>query len=437
MLKPRVGLYAVYEPPEEGWQDWEGKLRQVSADLQVEGLEVLQAPEAVKDLASCERVAGWLSAQRLDVLHALVITWSFDHYTVEIQQRVFLPVAIRSLPGIRTGSLVGGQQLQCLLADLGVEHRLFFGPPGSAQVAEQTAIYARACALVRHLRGARMAVIGRRTEGMTPTAVDEVEILRLFGTRLLNYGLDEFEVLARQVSMAEAEFAWDQIASNARAVTSKREHGINTARNYLALKGMVRQLSLQAVSIGSYPQCQGSMCVPIALLNQDGIATGCEGDVNSTLALFLLTLLSDSPARFGEMLDVDVQANTVVSSHCGCGSPALADQEGYILCPVRLANDGVCIRYAAQPGPITFVNLVGRRGNYRLCAIEGEAIPTGLVFEGTPLKFKMRSPFEKVWKAITGGGFGHHWMTGYGHFVPELAEFCRLTGVRGAFPDIE
>ena len=48
--------------------------------------------------------------------------------------------------------------------------------------------FAKACAIQNKLRGARMAVIGRRTEGMTPTAVDEMEVLRLFGTRLLNYG---------------------------------------------------------------------------------------------------------------------------------------------------------------------------------------------------------------------------------------------------------
>ena len=437
MLAPRVGLYAVYEPPEEGWQDWEDKLRQVSAELQAMGLAIAQAPEAVIDLASSDRVASWFSTQRLDLLHALIITWSFDHYTVVIQQQNPLPVAIRSLTGIRTGSLVGGQQLQCVLADLGVNHRLFFGPPGNPDVAAETAIYARGCALVRRLHGARLAVIGRRTEGMTPTAVDELEVLRLFGTRLLNYGLDELNSLAGQVADETAESVWVEIAAGARAVTSQGEYGVLAARNYLALKGMVGDLGLQAVSIGSYPQCQGTMCVPIALLNQDGVATGCEGDVNSTLAMFLLTLLSDSPVHFGEMLDIDLKANTLVTSHCGCGSPALADDDGYTLCPVRLADDGVCIRFTARPGPVTFVNLVGRKGSYRLCAFEGEAVPTGMVFEGTPLKFKMRSPFEKVWKSITDGGFGHHWMTGYGHFVPELAEFCRLTGVRGVFPDIK
>ena len=104
--------------------------------------------------------------------------------------------------------------------------------------------------------------------------------------------------------------------------------------------------------------------------------------------------------------------------------------------PVRLANNGVCIRYTARPGPVTYVNLVGRKGNYRLIAFEGEAVPTEMVFEGNPLKFVLKSPFRKIWDEIAEHGFGHHWMTAYGHFNQELFEFCKLAGIKGVFPDL-
>ena len=151
-------------------------------------MRVVLAPEPVKDPASCERVAAWLANQNLDLLHPLIVTWSFDHYTVRIQQVTRLPVAIRSIPGIRTGSVVGGQQLQSVLYDLGVEHRLFYGPPGRpANRPPDRDLRPRPAPCARAWSGAKIAVIGRRTEGMTPTAVDEMEILRLFGARLLHY----------------------------------------------------------------------------------------------------------------------------------------------------------------------------------------------------------------------------------------------------------
>lgn len=436
MYRPRVGSYAVYEPPEEGWENWEEQFEQINATLQAAGLDIVAAPEAIKDLKSLETVTTYFASQDIDLMHALVITWSFDHYTIELLQRIALPVVVRAIPGIRTGSLVGAQQLGSALTDIEKPYKLVYGPIASTAQAEEAASFARACTIKRRLQGARVAVIGRRTEGMTPTAVDELEIMRLFGTRLLNYGLDEIDARARAIPEKDAVLAWTEMARNASAILSKTEHGINSARNYLVLKQLVEELGLAAISIGSYPHCQGKMCLPIAWLNEEGIPTGCEGDVNSTLNMLILSLLSDNPVHFGEMLAVDEEANTLVTSHCGCGSPSLASQDGFVLHPVRLANDGVCIRYTAKPGPVTFVNLVGRKGNYRMCAFEGEAVPTEMVFEGNPLKFVMKTPFRTIWTAVADHGFGHHWMTIYAHVVPVLQGFCKLVGIQGVFPDL-
>jgi L-fucose isomerase-like protein len=435
--QPLVGSYAVYEPPEEGWENWEEQFAQINARLAHSGLHVIAAPEAVKDPGSCQRVADFFASQKIDMLHALIVSWSFDHYTVEIQQRNAKPVAIRAIPGIRTGSVVGSMQLNCVLSDIEAPHRLFYGEIEKKTTIDETVSFARACTIQNKLRGARMAVIGRRTEGMTPTAADEVEVLRLFGTRLLNSGMDEIQEMASRIDVQETEAAWGKISADAAKVMSKKEDGLRTARNYLLFKQMVKELGLSAITVGSYPQCQGTMCVPIAWLNEEGIPTGCEGDVNSTLCMLMLSMLTNDPVHFGEMLDFDERHNALVTSHCGCGSPALADAHGYNLQPVRLANNGVCIRYAAKPGPITYVNFVGRKGNYRLCAIEGEAVNTGMVFEGNPLRFELKSQLKKIWDTAGEHGLGHHWMTAYGHLTPTLVDFCKLAGIKGIFPDLD
>ena len=176
LVKPRVGSYAVYEPAEEGWQGWETRLSASNAGLRSAGIDVVEAPEAVCDPASCDRVAGWFESQKLDALHALVITWSFDHYSIQIQQRLKRPLAIRSIPGIRTGSLVGGMQLSNVLGDIEYPHKLFYGALEQTEVTGQTVAFLKACTIQNRLIGANIAVIGRRTEGMTPTAVDELEI---------------------------------------------------------------------------------------------------------------------------------------------------------------------------------------------------------------------------------------------------------------------
>jgi hypothetical protein len=104
----------------------------------------------------------------------------------------------------------------------------------------------------------------------------------------------------------------------------------------------------------------------------------------------------------------------------------------FIALSVRLVNDGV----ASAPGSgLSYVNLVGRKGNYRMCAFEGESDPIGMVFEGNPLNIHLETPFPKIWQALEDHGFGHHWMTVYDHLVPALEEFCRICKIEGVFPD--
>lgn len=432
--KPRVGSYVVFEPPEEGWENWKEQSNQINQLLHRMGVEVIKAPEPIKDLESMEQVRKFFIQEELDALHALIITWSFDHYTLELVQSVQKPVVIRAIPGIRTGSIVGAQQLSSVMADLGMEHRIFYGKIPDEAIIKKACDYFKACAISNTLKGSRLGVIGRRTEGMTPTAVDEVEVMRLYGIRLIHYGLDELNDISASIPEKEAEHVWKRFQTGAKKIDVKYEHGITTAKNYLACKKIIQEHQLDTLTIGSYPKCQGTMCLPIAWLNEEGFPVGCEGDVNATITMFVLSLLSDLPIHFGEMLEIDETENSIVTSHCGCGSPSLADDKGFVLTPVRLAHDGVSIRYAAKPGPVTFVNMVGRKGTYRMCAFEGNAVHTSMVFEGNPIKFKINTPIEKIWEGLDQHSFGHHWMTVYEHVTPVLREFCKLAGLIGFFP---
>lgn len=76
--------------------------------------------------------------------------------------------------------------------------------------------------------------------------------------------------------------------------------------------------------------------------------------------------------------------------------------------------------------PVTLVNLVGRRGTYRMGVAFGEAIPTDMVFAGNPTKIVLEGGVRHYMDVIAREGLGHHWMIGYGDMRPELEEFCRI-----------
>ena len=208
-LMPTVGLYGVLEKSEQGWEQAEATVVEVGRQLEAAGLRVASAPELVADDPSTVRAARCFQEADPDLLLAVVITWSFDHLSVRILKTVNRPLAILAIPGINSGSLVGAHQLGCLLTDLEIERAVFYGDVRQPQTYVPLLAYARAAAVRRRLACGRIAFVGRRSPGMTPIAFDEVELMRLFGCQVLNYGWEEIRDLEKSVekSRVEAELA--------------------------------------------------------------------------------------------------------------------------------------------------------------------------------------------------------------------------------------
>jgi len=432
MAVPRIGLYGVLERSEEGWQQADALLQTVAAALSRGGADVVAAPCLISDDATAAAAAAALAQADPDALAAVVVCWSFDNLTLTLLRRVPRPLAVLAVPGIKSGSLVGAHQLGSLLTDLALPHAVFYGRPDEAATYGPLLSYARAAAAKRRLEFARLGMVGRRTPGMTPAAFDELEITRLFGAQVVNYDWSEIETRAAALPATVVE---QQARALAPAhVHSQAEDIADSSRLFLALAEQAKADGLAAIAIGCYPHYAGRACLPCALLGERGIPAACEGDMNSALAMFLLHHFTAQPVHFGEILEIDDAQNSLITSHCGCAPPSLAADPAHIeIAPVRLWRRGACLRFPAKPGPATFVNLVGRRGTYRLCAVHGEAEVTPMLFEGNPVRLRLRPPVRDLLNTIAEQGFGHHWMLGYGHVTPELRAFCKLTGLKGVF----
>jgi L-fucose isomerase-like protein len=436
IVKPVVGLYGVLEKTEQGWQHAEGTVAEVGRQLAAAGLSVKTAPELVADDPSAARTARFFQEADPDLLLAVVITWSFDHLSVRILKTVNRPLAILAIPGITSGSIVGAHQLGCLLTDMEIERAVFYGDVRQPQTYGPLLAYARAAAVRRRLAGGKIAFVGRRTPGMTPIAFDEVEIMRVFGCQVLNYGWEEIRELEKALDQARLEVELKRLRGLAGTVSSSDQSLREVLALHLTMKSLAEAEGILAYGLGCYPHLAGTVCLLTGLLSEEGIPAACEGDMNAGLAMYLIQELTGEPAHFGEILDIDQQANTILTSHCGCAAPSLArDPAEIALVPVRIWERGVCIRFPAKPAAqATYINLVGRKGNYRLCAASGAAVSSEMVFEGNPVKFRPDCSWQALLGAIDEHGFGHHWMMGYRNVVQDLRYFCRLAGIKGVFP---
>jgi L-fucose isomerase-like protein len=331
---------------------------------------------------------------------------------------------------METGALCGMQQLGFMLKQLGKPYCFLFAEPAAGDDARRALDFARAAALRRLLRRARIGYLGHRVEGMTETTPHELALKKLFGARVVGMDMHIFLDRAAAVPAAIAADEWDGLVPRVGRVTAAREAGITAMQVYVALKEMIAELGLTAVAVGCYPHLMGKVCLPISLLADQGIPVACEGDVNGALGMIMLNFLTGGPVHNTDLLDPVPADNAIVYSHCGNGSFTLAEsQQDITLGPVRLMNTGVCALFPARPGAVTLLDIVPTLDSYRMATTFGEAIPTDMVFPGNPLRVKFRSDYRRILSWIAEEGLGHHWMGGYGDVRRPLADLAKMIGV--------
>jgi L-fucose isomerase-like protein len=426
-LMPRIGVAAVASPMEVGADRAPQAANDLAGLLERHGCEVVRLGSlGAADVA----VTGGLRAAEahVDALALAATSWFEDYLVLDLLEECDTPLLFWSLPGMETGALCGTQQITSYLKQLDKPYSAVFGQvePGAGLTRAQR--FLRAAALRKQLRRARIGLAGLRTRGMTEVAASEFALKKVLGPRMVPVDMVSLLNRAHQATQTETLPIWNRVKDAAGEVQVEEAAGLESAGFYIAIRELIERERLTAFAFGCYPNYMGCACVAASLLADEGTPVGCEGDANGAVAMAMLQMLTGQPTHNTDWLD-PLDDGSVVFTHCGSGSYALAERRADItLAPVRLANTGVCLLFPTQPGPVTLVNLLPSGAGYQMAVMEGEAQHTKMVFPGNPLRVQFTRPVEHIIDWIHGEGIGHHWMAGYGHVAGDLRELARIIG---------
>ena len=426
----RLGITSVASPLEVGADEAPALLGQLRTSFAgLGGLELVSTAQPVTDPPSAVRAGRQFYDQRVDAICVVAASWFEDYLVLDMLEECSVPVVAWARPGMETGSLCGMQQLAFMLGQLGRPYLFLFDPVGAAGSLDRAWDYARAAALARQLRRARIGYLGHRVEGMTETTGHELALKRVFGPRVVGIDSQVFLEEASQVGPESVADDWQGLKKQVGQVTSTEEAGIASLQVYSALKQAIVGAGLSAVAVGCYPHLMGKVCLAASLLGEEGIPVACEGDINGALGMLILTRLTGQPVHNTDLLDPIPADNAIVFTHCGSGGFSLACSPADItLGPVRLMDRGLCCLFPARPGPVTLLNVVPTLAGYRVGTLYGQALETDMVFPGNPLRVQFEQGYREVLDWIVGEGLGHHWMVAYGDLRRTIRDLAGLVG---------
>ncbi len=434
-LSHYVGVAALASPMEVGAGRAEQAADDLARALESAGCKVVNGG-AVRNAGEARTAGVNFAEKHVSCVVLAAASWFEDYLVLDLLEECDLPLVFWALPGMETGALCGVQQAACYLKQLDKPFLAVFGEIGAVpstalragEQIDRCISFTRAAALAYNLRRAIIGMAGQRVRGMTEVAVNEIALKRTFGCRVAPVDMVGLLRLAREADAKKKKEVFCGVKKSVSQSAVSDEAGLESAGMYLAIKKTVADENLSALAFGCYPDFMGFACLAASLLADEGVPIACEGDVNGAVGMLILQALTGKPTLNTDWLD-PLQDGSVVFTHCGSSAYSLAGKKSDIkLAKVRLAKQGVCSLFPARPGPVTLVSVLPRDNGYQMAVLEGEALPTEMVFPGNPLRVKFNLPVKDVIDRIFAEGIGHHWVAGYGHVASGIKHLGGIIG---------
>ena len=269
------------------------------------------------------------------------------------------PYVVLIADGLKN-SLAASLEILSWMRQTGRRGRVLHGPTGF--IVQGIDDYAIAHDTIARLQGKRVGVIGKPSGWLIASDVSYPAMRERWGIEMVDIPLDEVVKGFEAVAAQEVQDITDDFISKAVGVKEpSRDEVVKAMRLYRSVKGIVQRYRLDAFTLNCFdliPTTRTTGCVALALLNQEGIPAGCEGDEQT-----LLTMLAVQAAT-GEMTFManpskilDNATHEMVFAHCTI-APAMTDR--YIVRNHYESLSGVAVEGIFEPMDMTVVKCGGK-----------------------------------------------------------------------------
>ena len=184
----------------------------------------------------------------------------------------------------RNNSLAASLEILTYLGNIGVEGKILHGTNDEI-VSAVVETYGRTS-----LRG-RIGLFGQPSDWLIASGVDRDYLRQQYGIETVDIDLQRLIDGIKVVPQTEAEEVEQAVLKRAKAVKEPSDIDmLEAAKAYLAIKCICQEERLDAMTIRCFDivkACGTTSCLALALLNDEGIVAGCEGDMQTLMSMYL------------------------------------------------------------------------------------------------------------------------------------------------------
>ena len=168
------------------------------------------------------------------------------------------------------------------------------------------------------LQGLRIGLFGQPSDWLIASGVDRESLLDRFGVETLDIDLQRVIDGIQCIPQPEAVKEAQAIVKKSKSVKEPScADMVEAAKAYLAIKKICKEERLDAMTIRCFDivkTCGTTSCLALALLNDEGIVAGCEGDMQTLMSMLLAKRLCGEEAFMAN--PSNLTATTSMFAHC-------------------------------------------------------------------------------------------------------------------------
>ena len=286
-----------------------------------------------------------------------------------------------------------------------------------------------ASAALGKLQGKRLGVIGKPSGWLIASGVDYSAVKQRWGVEIADLPLDEVIARYEKISNAMVEDETSRFVARATVMREPtRAEMIKAARLYLAVKGMVNEYQLDAFTLNCFdliPPSRTTGCLALALLNEEGVPAGCEGDLQTILTMMAVSAVTGEPSFMANPSKILNNAtHEIILAHCTI-APSMTRQ--FEIRTHFESQSGVAIDGILEPGDMTIVKCGGH--NMERFFITGGQLLENLHHENM-CRTQLHLRLEKSLDYFLERSIGNHHVIVPGNHLPALTSLFRLLGAQ-------
>jgi L-fucose isomerase-like protein len=426
---PKVGfvtcVHPIYDLPAVA-----AERHRAAESLRARGCEVAET-EIPRSVSQAREIAAAIRNNDLVVL--FFCTWVAEDITLALASELpHAPMLLWALPwferSVPMPSPISG--LTASASNIRRSGKRFLWTIGHEN-ADEVARAARVARVVRGLRGARFGIFGEACPGMLDVAVDDTDVSRTFGAEAVHFEMNA----VLNGSAEEAAEASQRLAALAVCRDISEEALRDNLRVYTAVRRLVRENALDAYCVRCWPEMRDqhrvTPCAAHALMAEDGIPSTCEIDLPALITTWVLSRLANAPAFNFDITAFLVDRDAIQFAHCGAAAPSLAEDPSHVRLRTHMRTlTGATVEFPFKPGQVTLAKFLRpESGSWKLFVARGEAVHPDADVRGSVAIVKPAPSARAFLDRMMREAVEHHIALVYGDWLPELRQFCELTGV--------